>query len=356
MHFIITFLLGLTFYCNLSAEVEQKTNKELNIIYTNDIEGSVDTCGCATDPGGGAERRLNWYKKHNLSPIDAIYINGGNTLFPSSNYMDYETKYLKAGAKIIADSMNKMNIDAYTPGEQDFKMGIDFFLSTTKELPVVLTNSGHDKFTKELIVYKEGYKIGIIGILSDKVITKEIQTALSIKDPVKTLKESISGLRDKVDIIILILRSNEQDLPLITKNIKGVDFILSSGINEELTSPKIKDNSVIIRTLIGGDSIGLLKYQHINNAKKIDIGNNNFLITKTGELDLIMKTLDNKDSIASIKNEKEKIKKLIVNTDEKSSKFENRIDFLGKVYSGKNSLSQAIKKYEVLRKNSTPRN
>ncbi|MEI6092689.1 MAG: hypothetical protein WCQ47_03285 [bacterium] len=355
MYLVVTFLLVLFTCVNASADVDKKINKELNIIYTNDIEGSVDTCGCATDPGGGAVRRINWYKKNNLFPTDTLYINGGNTLFAATNYMDYEIKYLKAGAQILADSMTKMNIDAFTPGEQDFKMGLDFFLSTTKKLPIVLTNSGYDRFLKELIIDKAGYKIGIIGILSDKVLTKETVAALSIKDPIAILKDTIPNLKKKVDIIVLILRSNEEELPSILKNANGVDIILSAGINEELTSPSIKDNSVMIRTLIGGDSIGLLKYKNIRDGKKVDIGNNNSLMAKAGELDLIMNTIENKESINTIKSEKEKINELIVKADENSSKLENRIDFLGKVYSGKNSLSQAIKKYEVLRKNSTPR-
>ncbi|MCX6113462.1 MAG: hypothetical protein NTY22_09340 [Proteobacteria bacterium] len=298
---IFTFMLSMNTFADFGIK-----NGELNVVYTNDLEGSVDTCGCATDPGGGSVRQINWYKKNNLSPLNTIYINGGNTLFTSTDYMDYEVKYLKYGAQVIADSMSMMNIDAYTPGEKDFEMGLDFFISVSKKLPVLITNSDSGKFKKDIIVNKGGYKIGILGVISEKSLSKELVSALSIKDSISSLKNAVSKLKKDVDIIILIAHTGNTEFKTIIKNSKDIDIVLSTGVNEELTRPLIENNSIFIRMLPGGDSIGLLKYMHKKNAKKTDL-----------ELD-------------------------------------NKIDFLGKIYDGKNALSTKVKKYEALSKTSAP--
>ena len=321
MRVVVISTFVLLFGVNAFADSWPKSG-ELNIVYTNDMEGSVDTCGCATDPGGGAARRINWYKKNSLAPLNTLYINGGNTLFTSTDYMDYEVKYLKYGAQVMADSMKMMNLDAYTPGEKDFKMGVGFFESVSKKLPVVITNSESGKFKKEIIVNKGGYKIGILGVISQSSLPKEISLALSIKDVATSLKESISRLKKNVDIIILISHTDDKEFQTIVKNSKDVDIILSSGVNEQLTNPLIEHNSVFIRMLPSGDSIGLLRYLHKKNGKKVD----------RGYQDLVAKNSSS--------------------ANDADSTFENRIDFLGKDYDGKNILSSKAKKYEELRKTS----
>ena len=315
---MFTFLLSMNGFADYGIK-----NGELNIVYTNDMEGTVNTCGCAIDPGGGIVRRINWYKKNTLSPLNTVYINGGNTLFTSTDYMDYEVKYLKYGAQVMADSMSIMNIDAYTPGEKDFKLGLDFFMTISKKLPVLITNSDSDKFKKEIIINKAGYTIGLLGIISEKSLSKELASALSIKEAVGSLKDAISKLKKKVDIIILIAYSDDKEFKTIINNSKGVDIILSSGVNEQLTSPLIENNSISIRMLPSGDSIGLLKYTHKKDGKKTE--------------------LEYKDILSSD------------NTEETFSMFQNRIDFLGKMYDGKNALNAKVKKYEALRKISAPR-
>ena len=351
----ITISIFVSLLCINAFGAKPTKGGNINIIYTNDVEGSVDTCGCAMDPGGGAVRRVNWYKMNSLSPLDTVYINGGNTLFTHTDYMDYEVKYLKAGAQILADSMSMMNIDAYTPGEQDLKLGLDFFLSASKNLPVLITNSGNDKFKKEIIINKGGLKIGIIGILSEKLLSKELATALDIKDAVASLKTELPKLKKETDLVILIVHTDDNEIKAILKNTRGIDVILSTGVNEELTRPMIANNSIVVRTLPGGDSIGLLKYEHKNGAKKVDVGFNNSMMAKSEQIELIIKTIDNKKTISNLEKEKSKLEDLVVKADDSSSKFESKIDFLGKMYAGKNGLDARVKKYEALRKTSAPR-
>ena len=229
-------------------------NAGLSIIYTNDMEGSIATCGCATDPGGGVERRINWYKQSNFSPFDTVYINSGSTLFPDTAFLDYETEYLKVGASIMADSLSAMNIDAYTPGASDLKMGKGFFKTTTKKLPVLITNSNSKEFLKEVKIKKAGLNIKILGI------TTQIKE-LSNYDPVKALRK-FTAKKGKKDFFILLADTDTKTLNTILKNINNLDVVLSSSIEEQLTKPVKIGNSTIVRVLRGGDSIGVFEKEN----------------------------------------------------------------------------------------------
>ena len=180
-------------------------------------------------------------------------------------------------------------------------------------------------FKKEIIINKAGYKIGILGLISEKSLSKELVSDLLIKDSIDSLKDAVSTLKKKVDLIILITYTNDKEFRTIIKNSKGIDIILSSGINEQLTSPVIENNSVTVRMLPSGDSIGNLKYTHKKDAQKVD--------------------LEYKDVLSSSEQNLEQI----------VSTFQNKIDFLGKAYDGKNTLDAKVKKYEALRKTSAPR-
>jgi len=243
---LVTIAVGLSF----CAQAEQS----LNLIYTNDMEGSVATCGCAVDPGGGIVRRINWYQQNNFSPTDTIYINAGSTLFPGSDSMDYEAEYLKLGASIMTESLTSMNIDAYTPGAYDLKMGKDFFKSTTKKLPVLITNAKEKGFLKEVKIIRAGRNIKIFGIVTG---IKDLATT----DAVEALKK-LTSKKDKKDYFILLADTNMQQLTKILKKITNIDVVLSSSIEEQLTTPLQVGKTTVLRLLKGGDSIGLYKKEN----------------------------------------------------------------------------------------------
>ena len=246
-------ILTLSFFTigiNFTVQAEQN----LNIIYTNDMEGSVATCGCAVDPGGGVVRRINWYQQNNFSPTDTIYVNTGSTLFSGSDFMAYETEYLKLGATIMTESLTAMNIDAYTPGEYDLKMGKDFFRSTTKKLPVLISNSKEKGFLKEVKVTRAGRNIKIFGVVNGI-------KGFSTIDPVTALKK-LTAKKDKKDYFILLADMNIKDLNKVLKNIKNIDVVISSSIEEQLTKPLQVGNTTVLRLLKAGDSIGLFKKEN----------------------------------------------------------------------------------------------
>jgi 2',3'-cyclic-nucleotide 2'-phosphodiesterase (5'-nucleotidase family) len=335
---------------------KQKTShktQKINLIYSNDLEGTVDTCGCGVDPGGGVVRRYNWYKSNKFSTSNALYLNVGNTLFTSSGYMDYELKYMNYGAETLAHSMKLMNISAYTPGEEDFKLGLDTFIKITKNLPVLITNSTHNEFKKEISLTLAGQKIAIIGLVEPALFGDDLSKELKLTDPIKELKSAIKKLKKDHDLIICNVYTEQKLLDSLSK-IKGVDIFVSSRINEELAKPQLVNNAIILRVFKGGDSIGLLSYENKKNAKKIDVANNNYITAKLAQIEIMTNSMTDKEVIKKLEEEKKSLEKMKVKVTDKDSKFENLIDYLGGAYASKNELSARLKKYEALQRSATP--
>jgi len=243
--FVLSLLANLTF-----------GQAELNIVYTNDLEGSVGICGCASDPGGGVTRRLNWLEDQKLDPTSTIYLNAGNTLFSELASLEHEDKAEKLGAKIMLDSMSYMDLTAFTPGRSDFKKGVDFFNTASKKYPVVISNTDSAQYLKSLILKKGTWDIVVLGILQSEV--------LKVSDPIKALKKQLKTLKRNGKhrpFVVLLLYSDQKLLNEMAKKINGIDLVLSEGLQEEAPQPILVGvgKTSVIRLLNGGDSIGLLK-------------------------------------------------------------------------------------------------
>lgn len=325
---LILFLLAL----NINA------NDKLSIIYTTDLEGSVTPCACAVDPGGGIERRINWYSK--LNKENLIYLNSGSTLFPNTPSVKEEEEYLKYGAELLVKSLKEMKITAYTPNLNDFKMGLDFFIEKTKDVPVLISNSKNKEFKKEIILEKP-YKIRILGIVSENEFKniKELEIT-SYKKFIKNIKKKDN------EILILLADLTINELELLKKEKLNIDIIISSNNNEEMMD--LVNNTLILSNLNLGDSISILNYTHKEKTKKVDLDKNKELEKQLKDLELLLKTFPDKKK--EILEKKKEIEKEFIKDLSKYSQYENQTIFLGEEYKLENDFSELIKKYLELRK------
>jgi len=253
------------FLCSI---INTTQSSPLNIVYTNDTEGSVTTCGCAKDPGGGVTRRLNWLKDAKLDPINTVYINAGNTIFNDLPSLAHEDKAERFGADIVFEAMSLMGIDAFTPGKSDFKKGVEYFKTASNKVPTVISNSDDTTYKKSVVFNKGENKIVVLGIIQPEILDQTNSIQLRLNDPVKALKNELKNITKNLKqkpYIILLLFSDEEGLKKIAKQAKGVDLILSAGIQEE-TPQALNLNGVnVIRLLNGGDSIGLFNTATLKN-------------------------------------------------------------------------------------------
>ncbi|MBN1114640.1 MAG: hypothetical protein JXA66_04810 [Oligoflexia bacterium] len=336
-------------FCDLAGSAE------LTIIYTNNIEGGVLPCNCAVDPGGGVVRRLNWLKQSKITTDAAIYVDAGDTFFQSSNFDKFEKDAIIQGSGIIAESLAKMNIDAFTPGELDLVMGIKHFNKITEKLPVLITNSGSDKYQKAIKLERAGYKITILGVLAPslvKVNTKNFE----LKDMVKELKPIVKQNRSDSDIIVLLAHTTKDELHNILKNVKGIDIVISAHSDEELRVPLLTDNTVVVRLLEGGDSVGVLKYNQVSKtAPKVDTVRNNNLLADIEQLEILLESAGtNRQRINILKSKKEKAEKAAIKNTKNCNVFTNSIIFMGSLLDKENELSKSVTEFEKLWNKSMP--
>ncbi len=135
----VIFLIFILIHPSLKAEV-------FYIIYTSNVNGAIENCGCGSDPLGGIGRVksvIDQFKKENKN----VFVIDGGDFFNSYPYPTLNKAMYKA--------LELINYDCLVPGDQEFVEGKAFYskyVSSFKE-KILLSNAGSD--------YQERIKIKI---------------------------------------------------------------------------------------------------------------------------------------------------------------------------------------------------
>jgi len=109
-------------------------SEDFFIIYTANINGMIENCGCGADPLGGIGRVKSFIDQFSKNHNNVIVIDGGDYFnsypFPKLNEAMYS-------------SLSLLQYDCLVPGDQAFVEGDTFFYNYASNLKdkIVLTNS-----------------------------------------------------------------------------------------------------------------------------------------------------------------------------------------------------------------------
>lgn len=208
----------------LPAVVHGKSLK-INIIYTGNIEGELEPCGCSPKTDfGGMPRTSGYLKKHKdeLSP----YI-----LLDSGNFSDKNTPQGRLKTEAMLKAFNLIQYDAVAFSEKEKRLPEVFFRQILSEykIPVV---SNLSLYNQSVTVERAGFSINI-------------STA-----PAKHRKDMLN---------ILLTSLSVSDAKLIN----GWDVIITSS-GEIINVPLQTNNTIIVSGYPKGKKLGILTIQADN--------------------------------------------------------------------------------------------
>jgi len=114
------------------------------------------------------------------------------------------------------------------------------------------------------IVERGGLKIGILGILGNrsfKYYPKEISNAITLHDPVTTVKNLLKKIREKVDVVLVLSHQGfDQDVSL-ARQLKEIDIIIGAHSQTVVHDPKEENGVLITQAGKDGHYVGVIKIQ-----------------------------------------------------------------------------------------------
>ena len=171
---------------------------------------------------------------------DPIILDAGDLFFTTPDLHDSNRVSEKYRASVILMGYEQIGCDAINVGQYEFGGGEQFLLETasTTQIPFISANLINTQtnqllFNPYIIIEREGLKIAVIGLTN---LLPETIKNIRADDFITAGKSIIKKVKDKVDIIVMLVNANRTDQKTLTKEFQEANLIFTSG-SISLTRP-----------------------------------------------------------------------------------------------------------------------
>ena len=250
---------------NQALETETLAD-DLTIIYSSNVVGELEPCGCIRNPVGGIVRKAQFFENlEKEKKAHLLYFDTGDLFFKSVQVQGFLENQWKVQAEILMETYSTLPVTAITVGEKDFALGRDFLMEGLQKyhIPVVSSNiidslSGKPLFQEYKIEEWNGHKIGVFALSDPEYFTSLPQTLIiTIQDPTSVAKKMLQFFRkNKIDHVILLSHLGLAQDVRLALNISGIDIIISGHSEDLLRDVRKVKNTLIVQAGHQGHYVG----------------------------------------------------------------------------------------------------
>jgi len=263
MRNLIVFILFFIFWGISNAQTESVV-----VVYTHNTNGILENCNCPERSYGALEKRA--------AVIDSIRNAEQNVLLlDTGDILDIQKNRLLH--KYVVKAYDYMKYDFWTPGDQDFVEGTDFFLNSLSKISAQLVTS-NIRYKENLIGQTFGIKkygnirIGITGTIRDNLhrfVDAPADKNFKFENQLDSLRPVLEELTKQTEFIILLSHSGFERDQQIAEMFPSVNLIIGGHSQTILTEPEKIGSTYITQVGESGYRLGTFKF--IFKDKKIQL-------------------------------------------------------------------------------------
>ncbi len=227
---------------------------ELDILFTGDVIGYLEDCGCKMNPAGGLARRA-WV----LKQLQANYPSTPVVLLDSGNFSDNPTETGDERTEALLQAMKRLGYRAVNVGERDLEMGYEDFKKRIEGLPIAFISSNmvtqgtkDPVFTPYTTFEIKGtsgapVRIGVLGVDRYSPIWQKAGppgTNIAVVPAAGMIAKYLPEVRAKSDVVVLLASVSQIDAHDLAKQFPDIDLILGTygGVvsNAEETEGRVR--------------------------------------------------------------------------------------------------------------------
>ena len=234
------------------------------LLYSNDVLGEIEPCGCRSNPLGGMARKAGLIKK--LEDKSMLQLDGGDLLFQSDSLPGALEKQAELQASYLIKAMNEVHHDAVVPGEKDFALGYKIFekLRSKAKFKFLAANlrlkkGGKNPFAAhEIYIRKNNGKpirIAVFGLVGEAI---KMPSELRVTASLAAAKSEVKALRSQADIVIALTHQGYDADVALAKAVSGIDIIVGGHTQSFLQEPPLVRKTRIYQSSFRNQYIGVL--------------------------------------------------------------------------------------------------
>ncbi|MBC7693611.1 MAG: hypothetical protein H7222_17735 [Methylotenera sp.] len=260
----VRFLLCTLAWGSLLSSPLLNSAHAATLVYTNDVLGEIEPCGCRSNPQGGMLRKSHLLEKLRQTDSSLLQLDAGDLLFDNLKLPEILQKQSEVQAGFLLKSMDLVHHDAVVPGEKDFALGVKTFEKLTAAskiqfLAANLKKKNGKAFLKSSALFtltenEHPLKIAVIGLVGE---TLEWPRELKASSPITVAKALVPALRKKADLVIALTHQGYEADKALAKAVPGIDMIVGGHTQSFLQTPEKVGNTLIYQSSFRNQYVGV---------------------------------------------------------------------------------------------------
>jgi 2',3'-cyclic-nucleotide 2'-phosphodiesterase (5'-nucleotidase family) len=247
--------------------------RQITIVYSSNLSGEYEPCGCPVHPLGGIARRATLVDRARAE-ADAVLVLDAGDLFlpPRESFRDGKTPdagEIERRGRMLAAAYRRTGTTAMAPGDRDLAVGLPLLrrLAKTGGIPILSANLyGRDRkplFEADRIVDAAGTKIGVFGVTAPP--TPDDRAAwqaagIDARDAVAAARDAVAALRARgaALVVALVHVGPAAEARKLLAAVPGIDWAVLGHSGMNLDVPETVGSARMLEAMTNGKHLGRL--------------------------------------------------------------------------------------------------
>lgn len=232
----------------------------ITVLFSNDIRGEFENCGCDDGQLGGLARKARLLKLEARSSPGMLRLDAGNLFFARRPDQAFEAREFLLKAGYIVSAYNAMGCDALNISENDLLLGMDALerLRGSAAFSFVSSNilwrdSGEHVFEPAVIRQAGGMRVAILGVCPPDGV---FMPRLRIQDPAAAIRSTVEALGGRSDFVIVLSGLGLERDRELARQVAGIGLIISARADRLLERAVAEGPTTIVQAFNRGQYVG----------------------------------------------------------------------------------------------------
>lgn len=256
----------------VEREVAPPRGKVIALVYSSNVQGEYEHCGCPVHPLGGLGRRAVEVDRARAESDGVVSVDAGDLFLPvgevPAGWKGPAPSEVERRARLLATAYARLGVTAFSPGERDLALGVPLLRRVLGEakVPVVSANledlRGRPLFDPDRIVDVAGVRVGIFGVTAVSPADPARLRALGVvaRDPVEAARAEVASLRSRGArvIVALVHVGGTPDSKRLLAAVPGIDWAVLGHSGMNLEDPELVGGARMLEAMSLGKNLGRL--------------------------------------------------------------------------------------------------
>lgn len=233
------------------------------ILFSHNINGETQPCGCRKFPLGGLEQAAgHFHQEQAKGPV--IYVDTGDLLFPSPVIPDNMLVSHRFTADTLVAAMGKFGLNYFVPGDQDFALGLGYLEEISQKAPFTFLMAnlkvGTQFKSKGWARARVGEKVILfIGVIDPDLLPTEI--AFHFSPPVDAIKSALRDASPASDELVVLLSHSGMDRDKeYAQAVPRLNWVIGAHSQAYTTRTVEEKNTQLVQVLSRNHFIGRIEF------------------------------------------------------------------------------------------------